>query len=569
MFCNNCGNKIDDEATYCPICGKKLKEDDSVSKKAKSKALLYGAILLLCIFVLGGFILRKHNIQKENTQEQNDTLLMTDNRGFATKQDAILYFMEMIKDKDIYRALEAFPTLEFAENVNAREMLNFYQGYYTKELYKAPFLEDQGDFYDLNRMFFTSDCLKKINNFYFSIMADDPIYIENVTIPFENYIDMDFFNNQIGLNGEIMSFEEGMSLDEYLEMFDTSELESLQVIRIDDVFQTSYLANIKNGLYGSDEFSECSVLFSNESNLYCIQFQLLKYEEKWFIYQMGVVETAMGGAAYHSKGYATKCTESEYLSELEEYTYGQIYNIEEGKDLEIDNIAVDKNSIVISDGYDSSEEAISYFVSKIQLGNYEEAMRVFPIIQLEHNVDPREYYESCGSWNINDYPRYPKDSDELRTFNQSLFLSSYQKSLCDFCLGLMVDREYLDEYFPSDSSDSDNSIDDFMGMFDVDVLRNLEIVRMDFLDKIESNYHEEICSLYKIEDYEEYYVLLKSGDEYFATGITTVKYDNKWFIGKFYCRDGLTYTPVSDGSNYVDCLTEHEYLDRLEELQNL
>lgn len=114
---------------------------------------------------MGGFILRKHNIQKENTQEQNDTLLMTDNRGFATKQDAILYFMGMIKDKDIYRALEAFPTWEFAENVNAREMLNFYRGYYTKELYKAPFLEDQKDFYDLNRMFFTGDCLKKLTIF--------------------------------------------------------------------------------------------------------------------------------------------------------------------------------------------------------------------------------------------------------------------------------------------------------------------------------------------------------------------------------------------------------------------
>lgn len=469
-------------------------------------------MLLLCIFVLGGFILRKHNIQKENTQEQNDTLLMTDNRGFATKQDAILYFMGMIKDKDIYRALEAFPTWEFAENVNAREMLNFYRGYDTKELYKAPFLEDQKDFYDLNRMFFTGDCLKKINNFYFSIMADDPIYIENVVIPLKNFVVMDVFNNQFGLNGERMSFEEGMSLDEYLEMFDTSELESLQVIRIDE---TPCRTDYRNEIYGSDDFSECSVLFSNESNVYCMQFQLLKYEEKWFIYKMG---------------------------------------------------AVDKNSIVISDGYDSSEEAISYFVSEIQLGNYEEAMKVFRIVQLEHNVDPREYYEFRGSWCINDYPRYSKDSDELRNFNQSLFLSSYQKSLCDFCLGLMVDREYLDEYFPSDS---DNSIDDFMGMFDVDVLRNLEIVRMDFLDKIENNYYEEICSLYKIEDYEEYYVLLKSGDEYFATGITTVKYDNKWFIGKFYCRNGLTYTPVSDGSNYVDCLTEQEYLDRLEELQNL
>lgn len=469
-------------------------------------------MLLLCIFVLGGFILRKHNIQKENTQEQNDTLLMTDNRGFATKQDAILYFMGMIKDKDIYRALEAFPTWEFAENVNAREMLNFYRGYDTKELYKAPFLEDQKDFYDLNRMFFTGDCLKKINNFYFSIMADDPIYIENVVIPLKNFVVMDVFNNQFGLNGERMSFEEGMSLDEYLEMFDTSELESLQVIRIDE---TPCRTDYRNEIYGSDDFSECSVLFSNESNVYCMQFQLLKYEEKWFIYKMG---------------------------------------------------AVDKNSIVISDGYDSSEEAISYFVSEIQLGNYEEAMKVFPIVQLEHNVDPREYYEFRGSWCINDYPRYSKDSDELRNFNQSLFLSSYQKSLCDFCLGLMVDREYLDEYFPSDS---DNSIDDFMGMFDVDVLRNLEIVRMDFLDKIENNYYEEICSLYKIEDYEEYYVLLKSGDEYFATGITTVKYDNKWFIGKVYCRNGLTYTPVSDGSNYVDCLTEQEYLDRLEELQNL
>lgn len=343
-------------------------------------------------------------------------------------------------------------------------------------------------------------------------MADDPIYIENVVIPLKNFVVMDVFNNQFGLNGERMSFEEGMSLDEYLEMFDTSELESLQVIRIDE---TPCRTDYRNEIYGSDDFSECSVLFSNESNVYCMQFQLLKYEEKWFIYKMG---------------------------------------------------AVDKNSIVISDGYDSSEEAISYFVSEIQLGNYEEAMKVFPIVQLEHNVDPREYYEFRGSWCINDYPRYSKDSDELRNFNQSLFLSSYQKSLCDFCLGLMVDREYLDEYFPSDS---DNSIDDFMGMFDVDVLRNLEIVRMDFLDKIENNYYEEICSLYKIEDYEEYYVLLKSGDEYFATGITTVKYDNKWFIGKFYCRNGLTYTPVSDGSNYVDCLTEQEYLDRLEELQNL
>lgn len=519
-------------------------------------------MLLLCIFVLGGFILRKHNIQKENTQEQNDTLLMTDNRGFATKQDAILYFMGMIKDKDIYRALEAFPTWEFAENVNAREMLNFYRGYYTKELYKAPFLEDQKDFYDLNRMFFTGDCLKKINNFYFSIMADDPIYIENVVIPLKNFVVMDVFNNQFGLNGERMSFEEGMSLDEYLEMFDTSELESLQVIRIDE---TPCRTDYRNEIYGSDDFSECSVLFSNESNVYCMQFQLLKYEEKWFIYKMGAVDSIVG-VPYYSTGYATKCTESEYLSDLERYTYEQIYSIEEGKDLELDNIAVDKNSIVISDGYDSSEEAISYFVSEIQLGNYEEAMKVFPIVQLEHNVDPREYYEFRGSWCINDYPRYSKDSDELRNFNQSLFLSSYQKSLCDFCLGLMVDREYLDEYFPSDS---DNSIDDFMGMFDVDVLRNLEIVRMDFLDKIENNYYEEICSLYKIEDYEEYYVLLKSGDEYFATGITTVKYDNKWFIGKFYCRNGLTYTPVSDGSNYVDCLTEQEYLDRLEELQNL
>lgn len=77
MFCNKCGNELNDGAKFCPKCGASFQTTEKTKEKEKKKFHLGRFIVIACICILVGMVVcvvggRNYaTLQFENGQEVN------------------------------------------------------------------------------------------------------------------------------------------------------------------------------------------------------------------------------------------------------------------------------------------------------------------------------------------------------------------------------------------------------------------------------------------------------------------------------------------------------------------
>ena len=113
MYCEKCGNKLDDDSKFCDKCGTVIETTDNI-KKSKDNVfkkfilpLILVILFIILIFIGANLILNKHNEKSEEyKQEINEELdkkvIATYNGGKLTDEEFEIYykmFIDYLRDK--------------------------------------------------------------------------------------------------------------------------------------------------------------------------------------------------------------------------------------------------------------------------------------------------------------------------------------------------------------------------------------------------------------------------------------------------------------------------------------
>ncbi len=113
MYCEKCGNKLDDDSKFCDKCGTVIETTDNI-KKSKDNVfkkfilpLILLTLFIILIFIGANLILNKHNEKSEEyKQEINEELdkkvIATYNGGKLTDEEFEIYykmFIDYLRDK--------------------------------------------------------------------------------------------------------------------------------------------------------------------------------------------------------------------------------------------------------------------------------------------------------------------------------------------------------------------------------------------------------------------------------------------------------------------------------------
>ena len=113
MYCEKCGNKLDDDSKFCDKCGTVIETTDNI-KKSKDNVfkkfilpLILVTLFIILIFIGANLILNKHNEKSEEyKQEINEELdkkvIATYNGGNLTDEEFEIYykmFIDYLRDK--------------------------------------------------------------------------------------------------------------------------------------------------------------------------------------------------------------------------------------------------------------------------------------------------------------------------------------------------------------------------------------------------------------------------------------------------------------------------------------
>lgn len=113
MYCEKCGNKLDDDSKFCDKCGTVIETTDNI-KKSKDNVfkkfilpLILVTLFIILIFIGANLILNKHNEKSEEyKQEINEKLdkkvIATYNGGKLTDEEFEIYykmFIDYLRDK--------------------------------------------------------------------------------------------------------------------------------------------------------------------------------------------------------------------------------------------------------------------------------------------------------------------------------------------------------------------------------------------------------------------------------------------------------------------------------------
>lgn len=113
MYCEKCGNKLDDDSKFCDKCGTVIETTDNI-KKSKDNVfkkfilpLILVTLFIILIFIGANLILNKHNeksaeYKQEINEELDKKVIATYNGGKLTDEEFEIYykmFIDYLRDK--------------------------------------------------------------------------------------------------------------------------------------------------------------------------------------------------------------------------------------------------------------------------------------------------------------------------------------------------------------------------------------------------------------------------------------------------------------------------------------
>ena len=211
------------------------------------------------------------------------------------------------------------------------------------------------------------------------------------------------------------------------------------------------------------------------------------------------------------------------------------------------------------EGFDSPEDAIGYFVSKIRKGDLDAALEAFPIEKAAQVYNFPAYIQQNKYWSLHlmDMP-YSSASDFSAEMNRQYMTSNIEVRMNNFIFSFSADPVFLQNSFLFEES---TDIVGLMNKTDFDKINNLEVLRVDYANpdlQDSAKYRVlflDTAALYGADDLSEYSVLYRAGDnELFWGGIQIIWYENRCYLWNLVSTliDGHTF-------GYVVPTTEGDY----------
>lgn len=212
--------------------------------------------------------------EPEETSSESATIT-SEGEGFDTPEEAVEAYLLALKDADFDGMLSAFAVEAYVDNFDYEAQLN------RSHVYNPTY---------------TNFALPSSNNFMQSVNVE--IRRSSITGSIlQQYIilrepDLDL--------SEIVKLEDETAVSEFVaqlnEAFDVSRFSTLEVLGFippEDLSDTymidgnqETLQEIAN-VYGAEQFESCTATIQLDSDAYLLCFDVIMYNNKWYIYQMG------------------------------------------------------------------------------------------------------------------------------------------------------------------------------------------------------------------------------------------------------------------------------------------
>lgn len=177
-ICRKCIKEIPDDTTFCPYCGKKVKEENGKNKKGRNIIIMIIAILMviICVTKISGGIDRMSDLIDEATGEEQREKRQQEIDNFNEKIN------EAIKKDEKYTLGKPFTfddlEITISNEYTFKKITNKYSDYYGKDVVRVPV---------------TIKNLKNethnLNMFYYSWYGAQGIQLDSVTHYFDDGID--------------------------------------------------------------------------------------------------------------------------------------------------------------------------------------------------------------------------------------------------------------------------------------------------------------------------------------------------------------------------------------------
>lgn len=217
-----------------------------------------------------------------------------EDKGFASREESLEFFVQEIRECDFEGALQAFPIKTSSENFDFEGYLDRYKSWIpdstinyppTSELYKS-----------INQNEYASKAMKYIYNFAV-YLTSDPAFLEGKALLTEE-------TDIVGLMEAASSKSEniGNLKIERMDYFDPEMQDG-------EVMQNSFKR--QSDLYGGDGLSTYLVLYRLDDEFYVGGATFIQYGDEYYLWDLN----CLGGMAF--EGMVIPVTEEEYLSFME------------------------------------------------------------------------------------------------------------------------------------------------------------------------------------------------------------------------------------------------------------
>ena len=264
-FCTQCGTKKPETIT-CPGCGEKYPIDTT--------------------FIFCG------NCGTKLLQEAVAFSNRYEGSGFDTPEDAVMNYLEGLKELNLTKILQSFAIETRAEKQTLTNTLYWRRTYDPMIIPQFP-EDESGLLNDLNTELIKDEIITALTRSMFLYLHPDYEDYNGLTVSLKEDADIEAFVN-------------GYNLDALAD-FAMIDLNTVTYVSPDTLTngKYSYEANQKSRekmriMYGADELTDLAAVFTIGNVRYVVFPGLARYDDKWYIYRLnGQLSMILGNDNYH------------------------------------------------------------------------------------------------------------------------------------------------------------------------------------------------------------------------------------------------------------------------------
>lgn len=276
MYCNKCGNKINDNSAFCPNCGATLdtsKSADVTSKissdisnnpkktKLKIVLILFGSIIVVACILFFIFLFKSNN--------------KYEGRGYNTKNDALKAYCNYFKKQDIDGMISCF-AIESLSNNDIND--NYWTNLNAFNPVSSKFIPIFGKFSnDFSNKNIYRRNLDEIYYQYLTLCA--PEFCEGGL----NFVSLSEYSDYDSMINDLYDYTNDAALFSMLN-FENTYIDAKDIIGNDKIDNFNKMLSKYKDIYNAQDYDCLSTSFTFNGKRYLLCADLAKYNNKWYIF---------------------------------------------------------------------------------------------------------------------------------------------------------------------------------------------------------------------------------------------------------------------------------------------